>query len=334
MARTAVKKNRVACISHKEDMDGLGSAALVRQAIGAEIMLVDYVSQMEKIREVASDPTLKSLHICDLGLSKKNEDEFVNIVASLRKRHVRVTYIDHHDLDKRIIRKLTAMKVRMVHDTGECTAVQVYNAYRRRLPEGSAFIAACSAITDYMDARPAASSLLQMYDRQFALISATVMTYNIVGHQKDPEHLLYLVDQLAELKFPHQIPDSFESARVQVERLAEVMAKVRRGYKKMKHLAHMEITDAGASGAVNFVLGLSGKDVGVAYKERIDYGNYAVSIRGSQSCKVHLGRIVNPLATGLGGSGGGHDRACGALVPKNKMKVFLREFNRELGSRL
>ena len=326
-----VKKTRTVCISHKEDMDGIGSAALVRQATGAEPVLVDYVGQMAKIEEVASDAALKLLHICDLGLSKKNEDAFVGIMESLRRRHVRVTYIDHHDLNPEIAERLSGMGVKLVHNTDECTAVQVYHAYRRRLPEGASFIATCAAITDYMDDSPLASSLLQMYDRQFALISATVMTYNIVGHQKDSEYLLYLVDQLTNLKFPHQIPDAFENARLQVERLAETMAKVRRGYKKMRNLAHMEITDAGASGAVNFVLGLSGKPVGVAYKERLDYGNYAVSIRGARSLKVHLGRIVNSLAADLGGTGGGHAVACGALIPKKKMKVFLRELNAKLG---
>ena len=44
-------------------------------------------------------------------------------------------------------------------------------------------------------------------------------------------------------------------------------------------------------------MGLSGKDVGVAYKERVDHGIYAVSVRGSKNCKVHLGKIVNLLAT-------------------------------------
>ena len=92
----------------------------------------------------------------------------------------------------------------------------------------------------------------------------------------------------------------------------------------------MEILDSGASGAVNFVLGMSGKNVGVAYKERIDHGIYAVSIRGSKSCKVHLGKIVNDLATGLGGSGGGHDKACGAVIPKDKIKKFLRELNKKM----
>ena len=327
MSRSTVKKSRIVCISHKEDMDGIGSAALVRQATGAEAVLVDYVGQMDKIREVAADPTLKSLHICDLGTSKRHEEEFVQILLDLRKRHVRVVYIDHHDLSDDIIARLESAKVKVVHDIGECTAVQVYHTYKRRLPANSSFIAACSAITDYMEDRPKAARLLHMYDRQFAMISATVMTYNIVGRQKEPEYLLYLVDCLTELKFPHQIPESFESARLQVERLAGIMEKVKVGYKRMRNLAYMEITDAGASGAVNFVLGLSGKDVGVAYKERTEQGNYTVSIRGSPYCMVHLGRLVNPLATSMGGSGGGHDRACGALIPKSKIKAFLRELN-------
>ncbi len=89
-------------------------------------------------------------------------------------------------------------------------------------------------------------------------------------------------------------------------------------------------SSASASGAVNFVLGLSGKDVGVAYKERVDHGIYAVSIRGSKNCKAHLGRIINLLATELGGSGGGHNKACGAVIPKPKIKTFLKEFNKKL----
>ena len=101
--------------------------------------------------------------------------------------------------------------------------------------------------------------------------------------------------------------------------------------KVMKNLGYMEILDSGASGAVNFVLGLSGKDVGVAYKERTDYGIYAVSVRGSKACKVHLGKLVNKLATEAGGSGGGHDKACGASVPKENIKKFIKNLNDSLG---
>ena len=209
----------------------------------------------------------------------------------------------------------------------ECTTVQVYEAYKSKLSDHSPFVAACAAITDYMEDRPKGSKLLQIYDRQFALISATVLTFNIVGHQKDPDYLLYLVEELSELKYPHELPNTFEFAQIQVGKLASIIGKVKKSMKLMKNLAYMEVLDSGASGAVNFVLGLSGKDVGVAYKERVDHGIYAVSVRGSRTCKIHLGRIVNPLATQLGGSGGGHDKACGAVIPKAKIKQFLKEFN-------
>ena len=326
----APKKTRVVCISHKEDADGISSAALVRQAFGGDSVLVDYPGQMEAIERVSADAALKSLYICDLGLSKRNQDQFVEIMSGLRRRRVSVTYVDHHDMDARIARKLREIKVRVIHDTNECTAVLAYNAFKSKLGAHATFVAACAAVTDYMEDRPLGARLLQIYDRQFALISATVLTYNIVGHQKDEDYLLRLVGELADSRYPHQIPGAYGFAQLQVEKLAGVMEEVRRGLKRMSNLGHMEILESGAGGAVNFVLGLSGRDVGVAYKERADHGVYAVSVRGAKGCKAHLGRIINSLAADLGGSGGGHDRACGAVIPRAKIRTFLREFNRRL----
>ena len=93
-------RTKVICISHKEDCDGISSAALIRQAFGGDAILVDYPGQMEALNQVVSDEKLKSLFICDLGLSKKTQDEFIDIYDNdLRKNKVSVTYIDHHDID-------------------------------------------------------------------------------------------------------------------------------------------------------------------------------------------------------------------------------------------
>ena len=327
---TKPKRTKVICISHKEDCDGISSAALIRQAFGGDAILVDYPGQMEALNQVVLDEKLKSLFICDLGLSKKTQDEFVDLMKTLRKNRVSITYIDHHDIDPNVVKELKKIKVKIIHDVNECTAVLAYNAFKSKLNDHASFVAACAAITDYMETRPIGAKLLQIYDRQFALISATVLTYNIVGHQKEPDYLLYLVEELADSKFPNAIPNTFEFAQIQVEKLSQMIAKVKEGMKTMKNLGYMEILDSGASGAVNFVMGLSGKDVGVAYKERIDHGIYAVSVRGSKDCKVHLGKIVNILATSLGGSGGGHDKACGAVVPKPKIKKFITELNKKI----
>jgi RecJ-like exonuclease len=327
---TKSQRTKVICISHKEDCDGISSAAIIRQAFGGDAILVDYPGQMEALNQVVLDEKLKSLFICDLGLSKKTQDEFIDIMTRLRKNKVSVTYIDHHDIDPTVIKALNKIKVKVIHDINECTAVLAYTAFKSKLNDHASFVAACAAITDYMETRPLGAKLLQIYDRQFALISATVMTYNIVGHQREPDYLQYLVEELADSKFPHDIPNTYEFAQIQVEKLSQMIAKVKKGLKTMTNLGHMEILDSGASGAVNFVMGLSGKNVGVAYKERVDHGIYAVSVRGSKDCKVHLGKIVNLLATSLGGSGGGHDKACGAVVPKPKIKKFITELNKKI----
>jgi nanoRNase/pAp phosphatase (c-di-AMP/oligoRNAs hydrolase) len=68
----------------------------------------------------------------------------------------------------------------------------------------------------------------------------------------------------------------------------------------------------------------------VSYKLREEQGIYAVSVRGSRTCKLHLGKIINQLATDLGGSGGGHNKACGAVIPKEKISQFLKKFNSKL----
>ena len=326
----AKSKTKIVCVSHEEDADRISSAALIKQAFGGNTILVDYPGMMDAMQPLRNDEQLKQLFICDLGLNKKNESDFVELLLTLRKRKVKVTYIDHHDLDKKIINQLEKNKIKVIHDVNECTTVQVYNAFKNKLTDHSAFIAACAAITDYMEDRPIGSKLLQIFDRQFALISATVLTYNIVGHQKEPDYLLYLVDELSESKYPHNIPNTYEFAQIQVGKLAEIISKVKKSMKTKKNLGYMEITDSGASGAVNFVLGLSGKDVGVAYKERTDYGIYAVSIRGSKTCKVHLGKLVNKLSTKFGGSGGGHDKACGASIPKSEINKFINTLNKEL----
>ncbi len=301
---TKTKKTKTLCISHKEDADGISSAALIKQAFGGDCVLVDYPGLEDALEPLRNDEKLKKLFVCDLGLNKQNSDYFVDLLTDLRKKSISVTYIDHHDLDSKIINKLKKIKVKVIHDITECTAVLTYNTFKKKLTEHSPFIAACAAITDYMEDRPIASELLQMYDRQFALISATVLTYNIVGHQKDVDYLLYLVDELCDSKYPHEIPNTYEFAQIQVKKLAEVLSKVRESMKTAKKIAYMEV-----------------------HKERVDKGIYAVSVRGSPACKTHLGRLVSSIAANLGGSGGGHNKACGAVIPKEKIKKFLQEMD-------
>ena len=49
-------------------------------------------------------------------------------MKTLRKNKVSVTYIDHHDIDPNVVKALKKIKVNVIHDINECTAVLAYNA--------------------------------------------------------------------------------------------------------------------------------------------------------------------------------------------------------------
>ena len=58
---TKLQRTKVICISHKEDADGISSAALIRQAFGGDAILVDYPGQMEALQQVVKDEKTKIL---------------------------------------------------------------------------------------------------------------------------------------------------------------------------------------------------------------------------------------------------------------------------------
>jgi len=92
----------------------------------------------------------------------------------------------------------------------------------------------------------------------------------------------------------------------------------------MNNLVYVQTHSLSTSIVANMLLALEQNvQAAVAYKEKND--NYVLSLRGSDSSNHHLGRIVNKLSVEMGGSGGGHQRACGALIPKQKFNEFIEK---------
>ncbi|HEX9678151.1 DHHA1 domain-containing protein [Nitrososphaera sp.] len=312
------------CMSHKEDVDGIASAALIKAAFNAtSIILSDYPSLIPRLERLA-EKKIEKLFVCDLGLSKRNEEKFAEILGKIAK-DADVTYIDHHDISPATKKALKKAEVRLVHTIKECTSVQVYSKYRKMLPAHAAFLAAMGALTDYMETKPKARAIVSRYDRQFLMLEATATSYMISASQKDDDFLLRIVDTLARMKYPHDVKDGFERAEKYTKKVAGAVDTIQGGIITLQNLAHAPSTvDLSSSMVVNFVLGSSGKPAAMVYKLKEDIGSYVVSIRGSKKCKVHLGRLVNEITTELGGSGGGHDKACGAVVPKAKLDEFVK----------
>ncbi len=324
----------IVCVSHKEDADGICSGAIIKAAVDAsKVVLVDYSNLILKLEKVvSSSDKIAQLFICDLGLSKKTEQKFVELLSKMASSGTEVTYIDHHDISKETVQGLKKAGVTLVHTVEECTSVQAYARYRKKLPAHAAFFAAMGALTDYMETKPIASGIIPRFDRQFLMLEATTLSYMISANQHNDEFLVKVVDTLAKMKYPHDVKGGFEIAEKYAKSVAKAVETIQESIVKLDNLAHAPSTvDMSSSMVVNFVLGSSGKPVAMVYKLKNDIQSYIFSIRGAAECKIHLGRLVNEVASSLGGSGGGHDRACGAVIPKGKLEEFIETVDRQVG---
>jgi single-stranded-DNA-specific exonuclease len=380
------------CLSHREDVDGILSAALIKAAFKSkrtQTVLADYANILSKLQKIADNSTsdaahflksnstknnapglspashknnegsslsstesgyikneskgenpnentdgpenklrkkdkLQGLFICDLGLSKKTQDKFVDVVKEIISKGIKVTYFDHHDISAEVKKELKESGVTLIHSVEECTSVQIYNKFKNKLNSHAAFFAASAALTDYLETRPLASTIVSRYDRQFLMLEATALSYMISSNQHNEDFLLKAVDTMAGMKYPHEIEGGFDIAERYAKKVAEGVRALQGSIVTKKNVAYTQsVSDLSASVIVNFVLGISEKPVAMVYRLKEDIGSYIISIRASKACPVHLGRIVNEVASNMGGSGGGHEKACGAVVPKDKLEEFI-----------
>lgn len=313
------------CISHKEDVDGIVSAAMIKSLFNGYPFLADYTDFIPILEHVTKMQDVEHLFICDLGLSKANEKQFIEILYGLRKKGVDITYIDHHDLADEVKNTLQSKGITLIHTIDECTSIQIYDRFSDKLPKRFALLAVAAAIVDDMKNRPIANKLYRMYDKQFAFFEATSLSYAIYNNQHNMDFLLSLVNDLL-TAFPHEISDLLDSARNYAQKVSSNLSVIETNARRMNNLVHVQTHDLSTSIVANMLLA-SYQDVkvAVAYKEK--NGDYVVSLRGSDSSTHHLGRIVNKLSTELGGSGGGHEKACGALIPKQKFNEFMEKID-------
>ena len=322
------------CISHKEDVDGIVSAALLQKALKVKnIFLADYPSLLNVLDIVISicskNKKFSRVFICDLGLNKKNQDLFIEKLQVLISNNVQIVYIDHHYLEDQLKDTLKKIGVRLIHNIEECTSVQIYYLCKNKLNSKYSFYASAAALTDYMESKPMASIMVSKYDRTFLMLESCFLSYIISSSQKNIDFLKYVSKSISIFKLPHEIKNGFYLVKQFSDKISNALDVIEPQIIKMNNIAYLQHDlDLASSMIVNFVLGLSGKQVGIAFKLKDNINSYVLSIRGSKDCSYHLGKIVNELTSDLNGSGGGHDKACGAVIPEEKLELFLKKFDK------
>jgi RecJ-like exonuclease len=141
-----------------------------------------------------------------------------------------------------------------------------------------------------MENKPIASSIVSRFDRQFMMLESTVLSYMISAKQNDDEFLVELVKSLSAMKYPHNIDGGFSIAERYAKEVSDVVRKIEGSIIKTDHIAYAQSSSTvSTSSIVNFVLGISERPVAMVYE--LKDNSYIISIRGSDSCKVHLGKV-------------------------------------------
>ncbi len=314
------------CISHVKDVDGLSSAALVLAAKGGTFRLTDYDDLLKEMEAIPASAT--SVTICDLGTNASNFSEFVRKLGELAKR-MHVTYVDHHYLSEEAKQQIIGTGVDLRHDVRECSSMLTYMAYKGDLPESARLLALYGAVTDYMDASPNASRMMETFDRQFVLLECTMLAYALAKNGRDYAYLEMLVKELSLMKAPHAIDDVGREAIEQAEVVRRLAEEVRSRGTRLGKLAYMKTDESATGNVAKLLLGAFGVPLGVAYKEKPG-GLAEISLRSTSEGKIHLGKEIGVIAQKHGGSGGGHEKAAGCSVPNSEVKGLLED----LASRL
>ncbi len=299
------------CISHRKDVDGLGSGAMAAVATGGRVILTDYDDFLSNLRSIPDDAD--RLVITDVGADSADFPEYLAQIKRISK-HAEVIHIDHHHMSPEAKRQASRAGAKLVHDTEECASMLTYKTFRESLPERARLIALCGAVTDYMDDSPMAKKLMEQGDRQFVLLEATLLALALGRKAEEEGFPEMIVEELSRMRHPHEIPGVPEAAVEQLAREAKLGEFVKAHGKKRGRLAYMVTTQYSTGNVAKLLIGAFEVPVGLAMKQK-QPGWYEVSLRSTSEARIHLGTTIGKISARLGGSGGGHRKAAGCRVP-------------------
>jgi RecJ-like exonuclease len=310
-----------ASITHGDDVDGLTCGALLIHLFDAVVTPANYDDLEEALGGLGKD--VDRLFITDLNLREALLPLIEGIVA-----HASVTIIDHHPMKASLAKRLRVLGVEIVHDTRDCASALVYDHFRDKLEIDAARLAAYAAVSDMFEDGPIASRLMDGMDRKFVQHEALMLSAALGSDQSDA-FKRRLLRELSGYAYPHRIRGVVKSSVDQLEKIVRIKETVRGRARVVGRLAVMECGDDSSTGEVaNIVMDALLVPVGMCWKDQGEMVN--ISLRGERRLPEHLGDLVSRVSGKYGGFGGGHARASGAKVPRDRLDAFIKDIAKAL----
>ena len=303
-------------ITHGDDLDGLTCGALLIHLFDAVVTPANYDDLEEALASVRKD--VNRLFITDLNL----REALIPLIEGITA-HASVTIIDHHPMETGLARHLRGLGVEIVHDLRDCASALVYDHFKDKLEIDAARLAAYAAVSDMFEDGPIASRLMDGMDRKFVQHEALMLSAAL-GRNQSNTFKVRLLRELSNYVYPHRIRGVVKASVDQLEKIVRIKETIRGKAHVMGRLAIMECGDDSSTGEVaNIVMDTMLVPVGMCWKDQGEIVN--ISLRGERRLPEHLGDLVAKVSAKYGGFGGGHARASGAKVSKEKLKAFIED---------
>ncbi len=321
--------NNLFSLTHQSDIDGVGSAALIKMNYGLpskNMFFTDYsVENVTKsataIKKAAKEGAV--LIIADFGLNKLIEDQMSGLIDNIKKKKGSVYWFDHHPWSEEHIRRIASKcDAAIVNENAKFCATEIV---RNELMLNSKFCKRFAEIVHHCDFN------LMPKEKQkrdlFIAYGMCITSYNqIKNYQKRCDKLRHAAGVIAAGKFSDKMMerDAAKFDKMNKERISDmiknklfILDTVAVGFQK-----RVQATVAGSE-----IIKKSGKDISIY----VNLDNMQGHIR---TVKANC----TPLAVYLGG--GGHPHASGFPVDKrynlskeadrNKFALFIDKKAAEL----
>jgi RecJ-like exonuclease len=303
-------------IIHGDDVDGLTCGAFIKRVKGGEFYLANY-DNLENALEKVKD-TVDTLFICDLNIRESLEPDLLRI-----REFASINIIDHHQMDPELLKRLEKNGINVRIETEDCAAILVYDTFKNELGLEAKRLAAYAAVSDMFEDGPLADPILSKMDRKFVQHEAQLLTHALSSDQSI-DFKRMVMDELSKYNYPHRIEGVVDKAILCLEEMTLIKEAIPNKSVVYDRVAIMEVVGDNSTGAIsNLLIDTLGVDVGISYKANDEY--YNISLRGMKDLEEHLGELSKELGVKYDGFGGGHKRASGIKVPKDKLRLLLCE---------
>jgi RecJ-like exonuclease len=324
------KNQKIVCLSHREDPDGIVSAVLFKNLFDAEIFLTDYTNIVSELEEISKIDHLAELYICDLSPPSHIHSDFIKIIQNISNNDTLIWFIDHHKLPQSFENNLKETSVNITLKFDDCASAIIYNQFKNKFKKDFSFLVACASITDHMETGTIAKQLISQQERMFLFFNSSLLWFIIRNNQKDPKKLNPIINSLNKNKLPYQLLNDFSELKSSLTKLDQSYSEIRKSQNHHEKFNSIEIFNGKFSEILEKSLSTSTKNISVVYKKNKTDESVDILVLSKSKLEISIGEIINSISSKFAGAGGGDSEKAAAVIPEKNLENFLNDLDLKL----